>query len=222
MRRLLVAYLSAMGLTVHAQGFSQRGFIEMSGNFYPQIVPDDNAHGIGEVRSRYEPKWQPKTWLTFSGSVEERVDTHRQDARTLHIDWKNRSLQRPTLSVRQLFIAFKRDNLTFSVGKQFIRWGETDFLNPTDRFTPRDLLTVVDQDVLPVTAARLTYTLGDNTLNFVWQPFFTPGRIPLVNERWTIATETFSRFEVGDLGAAPRRVTNGPSVITMASIIFRL
>jgi len=193
--------LSAMGVTVHAQGVSQRGFIEMSGNLYPQIVPDDNAHGISEVRFRYEPKWQPKSWLTFTASVEERVDTHRQDARTLQIDWNNRSLRRPTLSVRQLFTAFKRNNLTLSVGKQFIRWGETDFLNPTDRFTPRDLLTVVDQDVLPVTAARLTYTLGDNTLNFVWQPLFTPGRIPLVNERWTIATETSYRFEVGDLGS---------------------
>jgi hypothetical protein len=104
----------------------------------------------------------------------------------------------------------KKDDFTFSAGKQFIRWGETDFLNPTDRFAPKDLLTIVDQDVLPVTAARLTYTLGDDTLNFVWQPFFTPGRIPLVNQRWTIVPEAFSRFDVVDLGSkSPGRSSFG-------------
>lgn len=128
----------------------------MSGNIYPQIVSDDRALGIGEGRLRYEPKWQPKTWLTFSASLEARLDTHRQDARTSHIDWRDRSWQRPALSVRQLSAVLKKDDFTFSVGKQFIRWGETDFLNPTDRFAPKDLLTIVDQDVLPVTAARLT------------------------------------------------------------------
>lgn len=201
MRRLLVMFASAVGLTVHAQGFSQRGFVEMTGNIYPQIVPDDRAHGIGEVRFRYEPKWQPRAWLTFTASTEGRVDTHHQDARSLHIDWKDRSWQRPALSVRQLSAVLSRDNLTFSAGKQFIRWGETDFLNPTDRFAPKDLLTIVDQDVLPVTAARLTYTIGDNTLNFVWQPFFTPGRIPLMNQRWTFVPEAFSQFDVVDLGS---------------------
>ena len=201
MRGLLIMCASAVGITVHAQGLSQRGFIEMSGNIYPQIVPGDSAHGIGETRLRYEPKWQAKPWLTFDASFEERVDTHGQDARTLHIDWTDRSLQRPALSVRQLSAVLKRDNLTVSAGKQFIRWGETDFLNPTDRFAPKDLLTIVDQDVLPVTAARLTYTLGNNALNLVWQPFFTPGRIPLVNQRWTFVPEAFSRFDVVDLGS---------------------
>jgi hypothetical protein len=201
MSRLLVVIAWAVGATAQAQGFSQRGFMEMSGNIYPQIVPDDRAHGIGEARLRYEPKWQAKTWLTFNASFEARVDTHRQDARTLHIDWKDRSLQRPVLSVRQLSAVLKKDNLTFCAGKQFIRWGETDFLNPTDRFAPKDLLTIVDQDILPVTAARVTYTLGNNALNLVWQPFFTPGRIPLLNQRWTFVPEAFSQFDVVDLGS---------------------
>lgn len=201
MSRLLVVFAWAVGLTAHAQGFSQRGFMETSGNIYPQIVPDDSAHGIGEARFRYGAKWQPKTWFTLNASLEARVDTHRQDARHLHVDWKDRSLQRSALSVRQLAAVLKKDNLTFSVGKQFIRWGETDFLNPTDRFAPKDLLTIVDQDVLPVTAARVTYTLGNNALHFVWQPFFTPGRIPLINQRWTFVPEAFSQFDVVNLGS---------------------
>ena len=33
---------------------------------------------------------------------------------------------------------------TLDVGKQFIRWGRADVLNPTDRFAPRDFLNVID------------------------------------------------------------------------------
>lgn len=201
MSRLLVVFALAVGLTAHAQGFSQRGFMETSGTIYPQIVPNDRAHGVGEARFRYEPKWQPKSWFTLNASLEARVDTHHQDARRLHVDWKDRSLQRPALSVRQLAALLQRDNLVFSVGKQFIRWGETDFLNPTDRFAPKDLLTIVDQDVLPVTAVRVTYTVDNNALNFVWQPFFTPGRVPLVNQRWTFVPEALSQFDVVNLGS---------------------
>ena len=42
--------------------------------------------------------------------------------------------------------------MTFEAGKQFVRWGKADVLNPTDRFAPRDLLEVVDNDFLGVTA----------------------------------------------------------------------
>ena len=210
MSRLLVVFVWAAGLTAHAQGFSQRGFMELSGNIYPQIVPDDSAHGIGEARFRYEPKWQPKAWLTLATSLEARIDTHHQDARSLHIDWRERSLQRPALSVRQLSAMLKRDNLMMTLGKQFIRWGQTDFLNPTDRFAPKDLLTIVDQDILPVTAARLTYTLSNNTLNLVWQPLFTPGRIPLANQRWTFVPQAFAQFDVVNLGSTfPERSSFG-------------
>ena len=47
MSRLLVVFVWAVGLTVHAQGFSQRGFVEMNGNLYTQIVPNDSAYGTG-------------------------------------------------------------------------------------------------------------------------------------------------------------------------------
>ena len=201
MSKLLVAFVWAAGFTAHAQGFSQRGFMEMSGNIYTQTVPNDSAYGTGEALTGYELKWQPKPWLILNASLEARIDTHHQDSRSLQVDWEDRSLQRPALSIRQLSAVLKRDNLTMTLGKQFIRWGETDFLNPTDRFAPKDLLTIVDQEVLPVTAVRLTYTHGNNALNFVWQPLFTPGRIPLVNQRWTFVPEAFSQFDVQNIGS---------------------
>jgi hypothetical protein len=72
------------------------------------------------------------------------------------------------------------------LGQQFVRRGTADFLNPTDRFAPKDFLNVVDQEILPVLAARVTFVKDRNTFDFVWQPRLTPGRIPLFNQRWTL------------------------------------
>jgi hypothetical protein len=201
MSRWLAVLVWAAGFIVHAQEFSQRGFVDIAGNFYPQTVPTDGAHATGRSLVRYEPKWQPKPWFTLNASFEALADSHREVARTLHVDWQDRSLARPGLSVRQLSAVFTRDSLAITAGKQFLRWGEADFLNPTDRFAPKDLLDIVDQDVLAVTAARLTYSLGENTFDFVWQPWLTPGRIPLINQRWTFLPAASDHFDVVDLGS---------------------
>lgn len=66
-----------------------------------------------------------------------------------------------------------------------MRWGKTDIVTPTDRFAPRDFLTVVDNDFLAVTAARLTVERGSNSIEAVWSPRLTPSRIPLANDRWS-------------------------------------
>ncbi len=42
----------------------------------------------------------------------------------------------------------RRGTVAVDVGKQFIRWGKTDILNPTDRFAPRDFLEVTDDEFL--------------------------------------------------------------------------
>jgi hypothetical protein len=71
------------------------------------------------------------------------------------------------------------------LGKQFIRWGKADILNPTDRFAPQDYLSVVDSDFLAITAARATYGGQSDTIDLVWAPLFTPSRIPLLDQRWS-------------------------------------
>ena len=52
------------------------------------------------------------------------------------------------LAVRRLSASYSRGKLTVEAGKQFVRWGKTDVLNPTDRFAPRDFLNVVDTEFL--------------------------------------------------------------------------
>jgi hypothetical protein len=108
---------------------------------------------LAESLFRYEASRQLIPGLRLHGSFDARTDSHRQVEREPHLDFSDRSLQRPAFSVRRLGLVYTRGKLTAEVGKQFIRWGKADILNPTDRFAPRDFLSVVDNDFLPVTAA---------------------------------------------------------------------
>ena len=92
----------------------------------------------------------------------------------------------PLSRLRRLSATIHRGKITAEIGRQLIRWGKTDILNPTDRFAPKDYLSsVVDTDFLGVTAARVTYESGGDTVDLIWQPWFTPSRTPLLNQRWT-------------------------------------
>ena len=75
----------------------------------------------------------------------------------------DRDLKRPALSIRRLSATLSRGPFTLDAGKQFIRWGKTDIITPTDRFAPRDFLNVIDTEFLPVTGVRGGVRLGDGT-----------------------------------------------------------
>jgi hypothetical protein len=98
--------------------------------------------------------------------------------------------------------ALHKGGATVEIGRQFIRWGKADILNPTDRFAPKDYLaSVVDSDFLGVSAARFTYEAGGNTIDLVWQPWFTPSRTPLLNQRWTALPPQAAGVAITDGGA---------------------
>jgi hypothetical protein len=169
-----------------AQQFEQRGFIENRTVVYPQTAPNDSGRVVDELLFREEASYKFAPWFAVNGSLDARTDSHRQTARDWAVDADDRSIQRPAFSVRRLSASIHRGKMTAEVGRQLIRWGKTDILNPTDRFAPRDYLSsVVDTDFLGVSAARVTYESGGDTLDLVWQPWFTPSRTPLLNQRWT-------------------------------------
>ena len=191
---LLLAFLG--------QQFEQRGFIENRTVVYPQTAPNDSGHVVDEMLLREEASYKFAPWLTLSGAFDARTDSHRQTARDGVVDADDRSVLRPAFSVRRLSATIHKGNVTAEIGRQFIRWGKTDILNPTDRFAPRDYLSnVVDSDFLGVTAARLTYEWGGNTVDLVWQPWFTPSRTPLLNQRWTALPAEAAGLSLRDAGA---------------------
>jgi hypothetical protein len=90
---------------------------------------------------------------------------------------------------------------TLDVGKQFSRWGKTDIVTPTDRFAPRDFLNVIDTELLAITAIRGVAQAGDGTFEVVWTPRFTPSRIPLLQQRWTVVPPGAAAIPILDAGA---------------------
>jgi hypothetical protein len=169
-----------------SQDFTQRGFIQTTGLFYPQKAQNDAGNVVGEGLFRYEATYKLAPGLKLSGGLDARTDTHRYTEREWGLSWWDRSFLRPAFAVRSLSASYSRGRLTVELGKQFIRWGKTDVLNPTDRFAPRDFVNVVDSEFLAVTAARATYGTQSDTLDLVYQPRLTPSRIPLLNQRWAV------------------------------------
>jgi len=181
-----------------AQNFEQRGFIENQSFFYPQKAPNDSAQVVDQSAIRWEASYKVAPWLKLSGTLDARADTHRQVDRNARLDLDDRTAQRPALSLRELNATVHKGKVTAEFGRQIIRWGKTDILTPTDRFAPKDYLSsVVDSDFLAVPAARITIAAAKDSLDAIWQTWFTPSRIPLLNQRWT----ALNGVTVVDVGA---------------------
>jgi hypothetical protein len=178
--------IAAMAVIASAQNYSQRGFIENDGTFYPQRAVNDQTRFVGESLLRYESFYNASKSWQFAAGVDLQIDTHHQVERSWDLSWSDREIRRPTAEAHRLTGTYHRDKLTLEFGKQLVRWGKTDILNPTDRFAPQDFLTVVNSDFIPITAARATYEDGPNTIDVVWSPRLTPSRIPLLNQRWFV------------------------------------
>jgi hypothetical protein len=194
--------LSLLLAAMLAQNFEQRGFIENTSLFYPQTAPNDSGQVVNETLLRWEASYKFAPWLKISGVFDADTDSHRQVEREFRLDVDGRSTLRPAFSLRRLSATLHKGKVTAEIGRQFIRWGKADILNPTDRFAPKDYLSsVVGSDFLGVIAARLTVESGSNTLDLVWQPVFTPSRTPLLDQRWTVLPPQAQGVPIEDVGA---------------------
>jgi hypothetical protein len=195
----LVALLTLLPVNAPAQVYSQKGFLETKGIAYPQTTVKDDTQLVGEALLRYEAAAKPTAWLWLNGALDARADTHDQTDWD-GISWSDRSARQPGLAVRRLDATLSRGPLSLQAGKQFVRWGKTDILNPTDRFAPRDYLTVVDSEFLGVTAARFTAGLQSDTLDLI-AARFTPSRTPLLDQRWAGLAAGLENVTLVDDGA---------------------
>ena len=186
---LIAGVAFAQQQNVNSEEFSSRGFIETDNEFYPQTTPIDDSNAVSEELFRWEFTWKLGDSFQINGGFDGRFDTHDEVERAWHLDWSDRTLQRPPMSIRDLNAVYNKGRFTATLGKQFIRWGKADILNPTDRFAPRDFLEITDADFLGVTAVRAVYATSSDSIDFVFQPWFTPSRTPLLNERWTFVPQ---------------------------------
>jgi len=203
-RRGLVAaalFLTCAGAPTAAQTIADRGFVDATATAFPQEAPNDSTRLVGDLLVRGEAFVKPQPWIQFAGGIDVRANSHEQVDQRWRLDLDDRTVKRPALSLRRLTATVTHGPVTVDVGKQFIRWGKTDIVTPTDRFAPRDFLNVVENDFLAVLGVRGVAQIRDDTIELVWVPRFTPSRTPLVDQRWTVVENLPSGVSIVDRGS---------------------
>jgi hypothetical protein len=203
----VAALWAAGGSAARAQTLTYRGFAEAGLTFYPERAPNDPTHLVGDALVRFEPSLEVRRGIVVAAAFDARADTHDQTARSVGVDYWDRGRRRPALAFRRLAVTLARGPLTLEIGKQFVRWGPADIVNPTDRFTPRDYLTVAASEILAPTAARLTLAGAADTIELVFTPRLTPSRMPLLEQRWIGLQAATAGLALRDAGA---RYPGGP------------
>jgi len=184
-----------------ARKVSERGFAEGRGFLFPQEALNDTTQSFGDGLVRQEVFLKPSRSFQLAAGVDLRGSSYDQVEDSWRLDFEDRGTLRPRLAIRRLTASVTTTHVSVDLGKQFVRWGRADILSPTDRFAPRDYLNVIENEFLPVLAARGSIHAGGETLEAVWVPQLTPSRMPLLNQRWTVAPPEAAGFVLEDSGA---------------------
>ena len=179
-----------------AQKISYRGFLDAGFVFYPQEAPNDDTHVVADAVARFEPTLQLRPGISVAASLEARTDTYQMGG--AGVRYWDRTLRRPVLAARTLTATLSKGPVSLEVGKQFVRWGQSDIVSPTDYFTARDYVVTVTSEVLGLTAARLTVGDDNDSVDVVYAPRVTPSRMPLLDQRWIGAQTAATGFALAD------------------------
>lgn len=92
------------------------------------------------------------------------------------------------IGLREAYLDMYFGQFDLRVGKQQIIYGKAEGVFITDVVSPKDLseflLPDFDEIRMGVTAAKLSYYLGNNTMEATWIPAFTPTRMPGAGSIW--------------------------------------
>jgi hypothetical protein len=198
---VLIACLVGGSRPATAQALTQRGFVEAIAFLFPQTAPNDSTRAVGDFLAREEVFVKPAPWIQFAGGADLRANSHDQVDDRWRLDLDDRGARRPRASLRRLTATLTHGPLTIDAGKQFIRWGKADIINPTDRFAPRDFINVIDTEFLAVTGVRAVALHGADTFEVAWVPRLTPSRIPLLDQRWTAVPAEAASVPLVDAGS---------------------
>ncbi len=158
-------------ISAHAQ-FSIGGYLK--GFAYPNL---NAPHPFDRLGTRLQ--------LTFSRSYGERaalfaaLDFNYDVKESQANAWQQRGSGLEIYPVEAyLDLYFSRMDIRF--GKQFIFWGTTDWINPTDNINPWDYLNIsseIEDYRIPVWSAKANLYWGSWNIELVWVPEFQPHRL---------------------------------------------
>src|SRR5262249_52792508 len=75
---LYALYAMLWTAPVHAQTFSQRGFVDVSGVFFPQEALNDPTRAMGDLIVREEVFVKPAQWVQLAAGLDLRANSHDQ------------------------------------------------------------------------------------------------------------------------------------------------
>jgi len=94
------------------------------------------------------------------------------------------------IAASELYIRRLSEYSDIKIGRQVIRWGTADFMNPTSCFSPMDLSELIFRDedelYLGVDAVSCTFIAGDYSLQLVLVPVSTASRLPGTTSPWKL------------------------------------
>jgi hypothetical protein len=173
--------VAAATASAAAQSATETGFVDVTFTGYPQTAVTDHTRAIVRAIVRWDPELKGTNWRV-NASFEAQTDTHDQTA--VEATYWDRSPRRPAFDIRRLSASWVHGPLTLVAGKQFIAWGKTDVVVPTDHVAPKDYVDLMDPEPLAVTAVRATVAGPSDSLDVVFAPRLTPSRAPLLDQRW--------------------------------------
>ena len=167
LKQLFLA-LVLLSATLSAQSLSYNGYVR---NYVGVLTQGDNEYSILQN--------------TFNLNIE-----HSQDMVSFKVNpfmyyYADSELE---IGLREVYMDIFFDSIDLRIGKQQIIWGKADGVFITDIISPKDLreflLPDFDEIRTGVTAVKADYYIGDNTLEFVWLPSFTPTAMPEDGSIW--------------------------------------
>jgi hypothetical protein len=164
---LVVFFLSISGVTAQSTLFT--GYIR---NYSGMLFAGDNYFAIIQN--------------TFNLNIENSKDKVAFKVNPYINHYQNQELE---LGLRLAYLDILFKSMDIRIGKQQIIWGKADGVFITDVISPKDmrefLLPDFDEIRIGVTALKVDYFLGNNTLEFVFVPAFTPTKLPDQGSIWS-------------------------------------
>jgi Protein of unknown function (DUF1302) len=154
--------------SLSAQSLSFNGYVR---NYVGVLTQGDNEYSILQN--------------TFNLNVEHSQDMVSFKANPYMYYYDDNNLE---IGLREVYMDIFFDSIDLRIGKQQIIWGKADGVFITDIISPKDLREFLLQDFdeirTGVTAVKANYYQGNNTLEFVWIPTFTPTALPEIGSLW--------------------------------------
>ena len=174
----------APGQAYGQKSWEYGGLLEETSQIYARRPNPSDTYAAGTAHFQLWSRAAINSRLSWRGTFDFRLDTHRDIDRHRWSDFSDRGLRQPAGTVSEFYMDMKLNHVDLRLGKQQIRWGRADGFNPTDNLIPYDYLDTFADQRIAVSAVKADAYLARAHFEAAWVPFYTPTRLPLLGERW--------------------------------------